>query len=118
MRRPALRAASVAAVAAAAFTVLPASPAHAINKTVCGGWLPNPELTHVVNANAQDHHCFANAGSLDVAIYDIDVVSSGNNKVTITYQQKLGGAGEDITLEKWQRRDFNSAHKISRIRIH
>ena len=53
-----------------------------------------------------------------MAIYDIDIVSSGNNKVTITYQQKLGGVSENITLEKWQRRDFNSAHKISRIRIH
>lgn len=118
MRRPALRAASLAAFAAAALTVLPAGQAHAINKTVCGGWLPDLDLTHVVNADGRDHHCFANAGGMDVAIYDIDLVTSGNNKVTVTYQQRLGGATETVTLEKWQRRDFNSAHKISRIRIH
>lgn len=117
------KAAAVTVLAAAALTALPVTSAHAIDKVPvehCAlfGLQARPDLARIVNNDGFDLHCFANAGTLQVAVYDIDYVWSGNNKVTIGYQQKLGGAKQWVTLAKNTHRDFDSAHKIFEIRIH
>lgn len=117
------KAALVTALAAAALTALPVTSAHAIDKVrvehcALFGLEARPDLARIVNNNGFDLHCFANAGTMQLAVYDIDYVWSGNNKVTIGYQQKLGGAKQWVTLAKNSHRNFDSAHKIFEIRIH
>jgi hypothetical protein len=42
-------------------------------------------------SSERDNHCFANAGSVDVAIFGVYVIWAGNNNVAITFIDDLGG---------------------------
>ncbi|WP_371825843.1 beta/gamma crystallin domain-containing protein [Nonomuraea turcica] len=51
--------------------------------------------------NGLDRHCFANGGTMSVAIYGVDLISAGNNNVEIEYIDDLGGPSRTFRLPKW-----------------
>jgi hypothetical protein len=102
---------AVVAVAGAMAVVLPASSASAINRTDCKGF----GLLKLHNAGGD--LCFANAGTQSVAIYGVDRIWTGDNKVTFEYVQTLGGPTANKTAEKWHYGEINPIHKITKIRI-
>ncbi|MBF8194632.1 hypothetical protein ITP53_55070 [Nonomuraea sp. K274] len=111
------------ATAVAAMVALPAAPAFAINHIDCKYDLKHEFLT-IANDKSR-LHCFANAGSKNVAIYGAFAVETGNNKVVITYIDDLGGSSKRLTLGKFQawhhtavpRGVHGKMHKISKITI-
>ncbi|MGW0604384.1 beta/gamma crystallin domain-containing protein [Streptomyces sp. NPDC002640] len=112
MKRLITRLAIVAAASAMA-VVLPASSASAINRTDCN------QLGLLSLHNAGGSLCFANAGVQSVAIYGVDQIWTGNNKVTLDYVPRLGAPATSTTVDKWH---FGSSpgepiHKITKIRI-
>ncbi|MFJ8694849.1 beta/gamma crystallin domain-containing protein [Streptomyces roseolilacinus] len=117
------RSLGVAAVAAAALaaTAVPATAATTstngalINRTNCNenGYL------EIHNNGGRDTLCFANAGSMPVAIYGVNWVESGNNVVTLQFQRNLSDPRlESITLQKWGSWNPGHIHQIISIRIH
>ncbi|MDX2555897.1 MULTISPECIES: beta/gamma crystallin domain-containing protein [Streptomyces] len=119
--RRALRFAGVTGVALAA-TVATALPAHAINRVDCG------ERSDFLYFEVDGvNPCFANAGTIDVAIYGVGWMNTGNNEVSFTYRTVLGGPQWDSgRLPKWYAFDLGLAsgspsgkvHKIERITIY
>lgn len=119
--RRALRFAGVTGAALVA-TVATALPAHAINRVDCGG--RNDFLYFEVDGV---NPCFANAGTIDVAIYGVGWMSTGNNEVSIKYRTVLGGPLWDSgRLAEWTAFDLGLAsgspshkvHKIEQITIY
>ncbi|WP_255306331.1 beta/gamma crystallin domain-containing protein [Streptomyces sp. Wb2n-11] len=117
------RSIGVAAVAAAALaaTAVPATAATAstigvlINRTACNenGYL------EIHNNSGRDTLCFANAGTMPVAIYGVNWVESGNNVVTLQFQRNLSDPRlESITIQRWSSWNPGHIHKIISIRIH
>ncbi|MEU0744428.1 beta/gamma crystallin domain-containing protein [Streptomyces sp. NPDC006134] len=122
------RSLGVAAVAAAALaaTAVPAAAAAAsptaasaygplINRTDCNenGYL------EIHNNSGRDTLCFANAGTMPVAIYGVNWVESGNNMVTLQFQRSLSDPRlESVTLQKWSSWNPGHIHQIISIRIH
>ncbi|GGS93997.1 MULTISPECIES: beta/gamma crystallin domain-containing protein [Streptomyces] len=118
----------VAAVSAAALTatIVPATAAVAspstasaigptINRTDCNenGYL------EIHNNEGRDTLCFANAGSMPVAIYGVNWVESGNNVVTLQFQRNLSDPTlETVTLQKWSSWNPGHVHEILSIRIY
>ncbi|MET8976204.1 beta/gamma crystallin domain-containing protein [Streptomyces sp. NPDC004539] len=109
-------------IAALATTLATALPAHAINRVDCGD-RSDFLYFEVDGANP----CFANAGTIDVAIYGIGWMSTGNNEVSIKYRTVLGGPLWDSgRLAKWTAFDLGLAsgapskkvHKIEQITIY
>jgi hypothetical protein len=97
-----------------------ATPAYAINKVPCrtdGGFL------WINNGSAEaDNHCFANAGTVNVAVYGVYVIWAGNNNVAITYIDDLGGPEVGMLLGKgqsWHHDGWGQdrIHKITRLQI-
>ncbi|MEV1169156.1 beta/gamma crystallin domain-containing protein [Nonomuraea sp. NPDC049784] len=56
------------------------SPAFAINDADCNV-SDSREFLRI--QNGLDRHCFANGGTMSVAIYGVDLISTGNNNVAI-----------------------------------
>ncbi|MGW1137958.1 beta/gamma crystallin domain-containing protein [Streptomyces zhihengii] len=112
MKRFITRLAIVAAAGAMA-VVLPASSAYAINRTDCNG------LGLLSLHNAGGSLCFANAGAQSVAIYGVDRIWTGDNKVTLEYVPRLGAPATSATVDKWHFGNIpgEPIHKITRIRI-
>ncbi|MFF5536574.1 beta/gamma crystallin domain-containing protein [Streptomyces cinerochromogenes] len=118
----------VAAVSAAALaaTVVPATAASAspstasaigptINRTDCN----ENSYLEIHNNDGRDTLCFANAGTIPVAIYGVNWVESGNNVVTLQFQRNLSDPRlETITLQKWSSWNPGHIHEILSIRIH
>ncbi|MER5361822.1 beta/gamma crystallin domain-containing protein [Streptomyces sp. NPDC002785] len=110
--------ASVAALVATAVPVAAASPSGVgalINRTSCDerGYLA------IHNNDGRDTLCFANAGSMPVAIFGVKWVESGNNVVTLQYQKDKNNQKLDtVTIPKWQAWKPGHVHKIISIRIH
>ncbi|WP_448321965.1 beta/gamma crystallin domain-containing protein [Streptomyces sp. CO7] len=102
---------AVVAAAGAMAVVLPASSASAINRADCQG------LGILLLHNAGGDLCFANAGEQSVAIYGVDRIWTGDNKVTFTYVQTLGGSARSMTVDKWHFGNIAPIHKITKIRI-
>ncbi|MCX5412744.1 MULTISPECIES: beta/gamma crystallin domain-containing protein [Streptomyces] len=104
---------AVVAAAGAMAVVLPASSASAINRVGCS------EMGYLTLHNAGGSLCFANAGVESVAIYGVDQIWTGNNKVTLEYVPKLGAPVTSGTVEKWSYGKITGApiHKITKIRI-
>jgi hypothetical protein len=74
-----LKRATVAGTMAAAIAIsLPVVDAHAMNRTDCAG---RTDFFTIWNYNYTGELCFANAGSANVAIYQVDATSPGNNNV-------------------------------------
>ncbi|MEU1015483.1 beta/gamma crystallin domain-containing protein [Streptomyces sp. NPDC005900] len=69
--------------------------------------------------NAGGSLCFANAGAVSVAIYGVDQIWTGNNKVTLEYVPRLGAPATSGTVEKWSYGKITGEplHKITKIRI-
>ncbi len=128
MRLSVRRSLGVAAVAAAALaaTVVPAAAATAapttasaigptINRTDCN----ENSYLEIHNNEGRDTLCFANAGTMPVAIYGVNWVESGNNVVTLQFQRNLSDPRlETITLQKWSSWNPGHIHEIISIRIH
>ncbi|OYP19327.1 hypothetical protein CFC35_36595 [Streptomyces sp. FBKL.4005] len=128
MRLSVRRSLGVAAVAAAALaaTVVPAAAATAapttasaigptINRTDCN----ENSYLEIHNNEGRDTLCFANAGTMPVAIYGVNWVESGNNVVTLQFQRNLSDPRlETITLQKWSSWNPGHIHQIISIRIH
>ncbi|MFD0884658.1 beta/gamma crystallin domain-containing protein, partial [Streptosporangium algeriense] len=77
------------AVAAATMVPLAATPAYAINRVndaTC-----NARYGEFLSIWNGDLACFANGGSVSVAIYGVYQIGAGNNKVVIQYINDLGG---------------------------
>ncbi|MFF7281442.1 beta/gamma crystallin domain-containing protein [Streptomyces griseorubiginosus] len=118
------RAQRLAGVTGAALTatVATALPAHAINRVDCAG--RNDFFYFEVDGV---NPCFANAGTMDVAIYGVGWTSTGNNEVSFKYRTVLGGPLWDSgRLAKWTAFDLGLAsgspsgkvHKIEQITIY
>ncbi|MFF3733001.1 beta/gamma crystallin domain-containing protein [Streptomyces sp. NPDC002476] len=111
-------AASVAAMVATAVPVAaaPSSGVGAlINRTACNesGYLA------IHNNDGRDTLCFANAGSMPVAIYGVNWVESGNNVVTLQYQKDMNNPRLDtVTIQKWNVWNPGHVHKVISVRIH
>jgi len=81
MRRGLKRAIVGTALAAITTAAIPATAAFAINvATPC----PRSDYVDVITS-LNFHHCYANAGTLNVTINDAKVFRSGNNTVTFHY---------------------------------
>ncbi|MFC7934171.1 beta/gamma crystallin domain-containing protein [Streptomyces cinereoruber] len=104
---------AVVAAAGAMAVALPASSASAINRTDCNG------LGLLSLHNAGGTLCFANAGVQSVAIYGVDRIWTGDNKVTLEYVPTLGAPATSVTIDKWYFGNVpgGSFHKITKIRI-
>ncbi|MBB6547200.1 beta/gamma crystallin domain-containing protein [Nonomuraea rubra] len=105
------------AVALAAVVTVPAGPAYAINGVACRN---NPLVDEFLYVNG---HCFANGGTMGVAIYGVETIWSGNNRVAITYIDDLGGPSGGMLLDKWRMWDFSDdghdrIHKVTSISIY
>ncbi|UUU23073.1 beta/gamma crystallin domain-containing protein [Streptomyces sp. DSM 40750] len=116
-----MRLAGVAA-AALATTVATALPAHAINRVDCASG--NDFLYFEVDGV---NPCFANAGTINVAIYGVGWMDTNNNEVSFKYRTVLGGPQYDSgRLPKWYAFDLGLAsgapsgkvHKIEQITIY
>ncbi|MFF3653287.1 beta/gamma crystallin domain-containing protein [Streptomyces sp. NPDC002181] len=83
---------TVAATAALSILV-PVSSASALGRTDCGS---RTDFLKVTNYGGSGVLCFANAGSRNVLIYQVDKIEAGNNRVQVT----LGG--RNYTIEKNQ----------------
>ena len=121
LARRALRFAAVTGAALAA-TVATALPAHAINRVDCGD--RSDFLYFEVDGL---NPCFANAGTIDVAIYGVGWMNTGNNEVSFKYRTVLGGPQWDSGhLPKWYAFHLGLAsgspsgtvHKIEQITIY
>ncbi|MBF8194528.1 hypothetical protein ITP53_54525 [Nonomuraea sp. K274] len=89
------------ATAVAVMVALPAAPAFAINHADCNRDLKS-DFLRIANENVK-HHCFANRGSKNVAIYGAWALETGNNKVVIGYIDDLGGSPKRLKLGKFRR---------------
>ncbi|WP_318205545.1 beta/gamma crystallin domain-containing protein [Streptomyces sp. SCL15-4] len=128
MKLPVRRSLGIAAVSVAALaaTIVPATAATAsvttasaigpsINRTDCN----ENSYLEIHNNEGRDTLCFANAGSMPVAIYGVNWVESGNNVVTLQYQRELSNPRlETVTLQKWSSWNPGHIHEILSINIH
>jgi hypothetical protein len=128
MKLPVRRSLGVAAVAVAALaaTAMPAVAATAapttasaigptINRTDCN----ENSYLEIHNNSGRDTLCFANAGTMPVAIYGVNWVESGNNVVTLQFQRDLSDPRlETVTLQKWASWNPGHIHEIISIRIY
>ncbi|TMR15474.1 hypothetical protein ETD86_27245 [Nonomuraea turkmeniaca] len=108
------------AAALAVMVALP-SPAFAINHVDCNR---KDIREFLIIRNGLDRHCFANGGTMSVAIYGVDYISPGNNNVAIEYIDDLGGPSRALLIPKWTLWGFDTAdgingpmHMIYKIRI-
>ncbi|MDA5284120.1 beta/gamma crystallin domain-containing protein [Streptomyces sp. Isolate_45] len=118
-----VRGACVSAVALLT-TLATTLPAHAINRTGCGGRSDFLQI-HLTQGEVL---CFANAGEVHVAIYGIQYISTGNNVVRIRYRPGINSAPMEVGVGKWSTYSLVQdpdgwkapfqAHKIEWIKIH
>ncbi|MER7756826.1 beta/gamma crystallin domain-containing protein [Kitasatospora sp. NPDC097643] len=90
----------LAALTAAAATLLPVAQANAVNRVDCGN---RNDFAKVYNYGYSGQLCFANDGWMAVRIYNVDRIDAGDNRV-VTY---LGGGLGSWTVFNWERYDFN-----------
>ncbi|CAM5677225.1 hypothetical protein SALBM135S_09362 [Streptomyces alboniger] len=104
---------AVVVAAGAVAAVLPASSASAINRVGC------TESGYLTFHNSGGSVCFANAGVQSVAIYGVDQIWTGNNKMTMEYVPRLGAPATSQTVEKWTYGKITGQpiHKITKVRI-
>lgn len=97
-----LKKSTVAVAVAAGLTMaIPATPAAAASTVDCGSPVIN-EYTRVSSNYYPWPTCFANAGAVNVSIYDTQYFHSGNNKVTFYYTVEENNFQNSFTLDKWQ----------------
>ncbi|WP_424863484.1 beta/gamma crystallin domain-containing protein [Streptomyces sp. MMS24-I29] len=118
MKLPLRRSLGVAAATMATLgaTAVPAlaSPSLLAHRVNCD----RTDYVEIHNNDGRDVLCFADRGFLGVAIFGVNWVESGNNKVNIQFQRNMNNpALESITLEKWKSWNFGHVHKVTRIEI-
>ena len=124
--RRALGAAAATVMAVATSLTVAASPAHAINTVNCDG---RDDFLRVSSIHINGYHCFANAGEMNVAIYGVSGVYTGNNVVRIRFQVEPGGPWDEwgigkwsgVTLPQWQQDGLfpsQPTHLVGWIKIH
>ncbi|MFE0359292.1 beta/gamma crystallin domain-containing protein [Streptomyces nigra] len=92
---------TVGGVAALGLLVaVPASPAFAINQVDCGQRTDLVKLDQSLGGGLIANACFANAGVTAVNVSGVYNITSGNNKVTVNYQQ--GSVYRSVTLDPRQ----------------
>ncbi|MFH9663423.1 beta/gamma crystallin domain-containing protein [Streptomyces sp. NPDC017248] len=92
----------VTAMAAAGLVVAtPATPAFAVGVVDCGTPVID-EYTRVSSNFYPWSTCFANAGAMNISIYETTDFHTGNNKVTFFYTVEENNYQNALTLEKWQ----------------
>jgi len=103
----------VAGLAALTALVGTAAPAQAINRVECAG---RTDFLRVFNDGVL---CFANAGYIDVAIYDVRNVASGNNTGDVTIWKTINGPAQNFVFGRYQSilSDTTRFHKVSSIWI-
>ncbi|GAA4004044.1 hypothetical protein GCM10022247_26270 [Allokutzneria multivorans] len=62
-------------------------------------------------------HCFAYAGTMSVALYDVFAIDTGNNSVRITYKT-IQGRVLEARFGKWTRNDLDSLVAVTEIQIY
>nr|WP_272919225.1 beta/gamma crystallin domain-containing protein [Streptomyces sp. SID8352] len=109
----------MAALAAAAVPAVASAPqtdgrTPFINGVPCN----QTDFLEIHNNNGQSVLCFANGGAMPVAIYGVNWVESGNNRVRLQFQRNLNNPTlEDVTLAKWTTWNPGHVHKVIRIEI-
>ncbi|WP_030872288.1 hypothetical protein OG311_00100 [Streptomyces sp. NBC_01343] len=116
-----MRGAGVAAVALLT-TLATTLPAHAINRTDCGN------RDDFLAVYTYDSHilCFANAGEVNVAIYQPMYIKTGNNVVRVRYRPGMNAPAIEAGVGKWSSYSFQQEwklplqppHKLEWIKIH
>ncbi len=124
MSRGVVRGAGVAAVALLT-TVATALPAHALNRTDCGH---STDFFEVHSAQAPGGViCFANAGEMNVAIYQVSHISTGNNVVRFRYKARPDTPVKEVGVGRWSSYsphhydpdvDYINVDKVEWIKIH
>lgn len=118
------RLAACAALVAAAVPLF-ASPAHAIHRVES---LPDCmmrddflSIEYFVKGTRApvDGFCFADDGIMEVTIYGVHNIRSGNNRVVISYVRDQGGTPDTMILDKWQQwtDERDPIHKVILIAI-
>ncbi|WP_162467331.1 beta/gamma crystallin domain-containing protein [Streptomyces cavernae] len=116
---------TVGTITLAAFS-LATPPASAINRVDCAGRNDFALFSTGGFGQTPTYVCFANGGDVDVALYGITHVRSGDNKISYLYQKTQGGELAWRTLGKWQVWEVFSeggvnavpTHKVLHIIIH
>ncbi|RVX41061.1 hypothetical protein EDD27_3520 [Nonomuraea polychroma] len=120
--RKTLTAGAAVALSAATLTLITAAPAHAaVGRVPCDGQI------HAWVKTKDGHNlCFRGTGVLDVAIYNIGLVSSRDRWVTVYYIRNAGGPVEGQLIPPITRPDLGfhvwpemvtHIHMITRIAI-
>lgn len=112
---------AIAGVAALAMAASLPAPAFAINKTTKNCKYSNPDrLLYIENYDGRHQHCYANGGALEnLAIYGVNYIDAGNNRVSIKYIPHAGTWDEsEMILEKGGTHvAYPPIHQITRIEI-
>lgn len=104
-----IRGTLAAATAALAIMVTTATPAYAINRVTCPSYFPH-EFVEIGSGGGA--LCFANGGIQNVAIYGVDYIWSGNNRVRYSFQRQIG------SIVEWGQIDRKSGMQSYNSRIH
>ncbi|MFD5555030.1 beta/gamma crystallin domain-containing protein [Streptomyces sp. NPDC127068] len=119
LRRPlGVAVAAMAALAALAAFAVPAAASSSIAPPIHGVPCNRTDYLEIHNNNGQSVLCFADRGFVGVAIYGVNWIESGNNRVNIQFQRNLSSPGlESVTIEKWSSWNPGHIHKVTRIEI-
>ncbi|MFI1828650.1 beta/gamma crystallin domain-containing protein [Streptomyces sp. NPDC020412] len=120
LRRPlGVAVATVAAMAAMAVPAVASTPSGDFSTLINGVPCNQTDFLEIHNNNGQSTLCFANGGSMAVAIYGVNWVESGNNRVKLQFQRNLNNPTlENVTMAKWSSWNPGHVHKIIRIEIY
>ncbi|MFI1015779.1 beta/gamma crystallin domain-containing protein [Streptomyces sp. NPDC020965] len=112
-------AATMAVLAGAAVPAAASAPPDDFSTLINGVPCNQTDFLEIHNNNGQSVLCFANGGWIPVAIYGVNWVESGNNRVKLQFQRSLSNPTlESVTLAKWSTWNPGHIHKIIRIEIY
>ncbi|MFE7130889.1 beta/gamma crystallin domain-containing protein [Streptomyces sp. NPDC057638] len=110
--------ATMAALGATAVPAVASAPSDGFSTLINGVPCNQTDFLEIHNNNGQSVLCFANGGWMPVAIYGVNWVESGNNRVKLQFQRHLSNPSlEDVTLAKWSTWNPGHVHKVIRIEI-
>ncbi|MFI1018860.1 beta/gamma crystallin domain-containing protein [Streptomyces sp. NPDC020965] len=113
-----ITAATMAVLATAAVPAVASAPTDDFSTLISGVPCNQTDFLEIHNNNGQSVLCFANGGSMAVAIYGVNWVESGNNRVKLQFQRSLSNPVlENVTLGKWGSWNPGHVHKVIRIEI-
>ncbi|ALG12004.1 beta/gamma crystallin domain-containing protein [Kibdelosporangium phytohabitans] len=113
--RTGLKRLAVTTVVTAGMMTAIAAPAFAISEVGCGGRNDFLKVQYATGGGWGSARCFANAGAQGVNIGGAYQVDSGNNKVTVNYED--GGRYYSDTLDRWQGVGYGRQVRVYEVRI-